>query len=80
MRLLTDNSGLQIDEHGTWHVLSSASLAKESVEGVVSATDSLVGWHLAVWLDAVLQAVEFPAGISNLDTGLSNVDRDTLTL
>ena len=80
LRLLTDDGGLQIDEHCTWHMLSSASLAKEGVEGVVSATDSLVGRHLTVWLYAVLQAVELPAGISNLDTSLSNVDRDTLTL
>ena len=61
-------------------MLSSASLAKEGVERIVSATDSLVRRHLSVGLDAMLKTVELPAGISNLDTGLSNVDRDTLTL
>jgi hypothetical protein len=61
-------------------VFASSSLAEESVEGVVSAADSLVGRHLAVRLDTVLETVELPAGISNLDTGLSHVDRDTLTL
>ena len=61
-------------------MLSSSGLAKEGVEGVVSATNSLVRRHLAVGLDAVLETVELPAGISNLDTGLSSVDRDTLTL
>jgi hypothetical protein len=30
--------------------------------------------HLAIWLDAVLQAVELPAGITNLDTSLADVD------
>ena len=30
--------------------------------------------HLAIGLDAVLQAVELPAGISDLDTGLADVD------
>jgi hypothetical protein len=30
--------------------------------------------HLAIGLDAVLQAVELPAGVSDLDTGLADVD------
>jgi len=29
-------------------------------------------------LDAVLKAVELPAGVSDLDTGLANVNRDNL--
>ena len=78
--ILTYNGRLQIDKDSTWHVFSSSSLAEEGVEGVVSATDSLVRGHLAVRLDTVLKTVEFPAGISNLDTSLSDVDRDTLTL
>ncbi|PWA29442.1 hypothetical protein CCH79_00017068, partial [Gambusia affinis] len=36
--------------------------------------------HLSVRLDPMLQAVELPAGIANLDTGLTNVDGDALTL
>ena len=35
---------------------------------------------MAIRLDAVLQAVELPAGIANLTAGLANVDTDTLTL
>ena len=35
--------------------------------------------HLAIRLDAVLQAVELPAGIADLDTGLADVDADNLT-
>jgi hypothetical protein len=35
--------------------------------------------HLAIGLDAVLKAVELPAGISDLDTGLADVDGDDLT-
>ena len=76
----TDNSGLQVDKNSTGYVLPGARLAEESVEGVVPASDSLVRGHLAVWLDTVLQTVELPAGIANLHTGLSNVDRDALTL
>lgn len=32
--------------------------------------------HLSVRLDAVLQAVELPASIADLATGLANVDGD----
>ena len=60
-------------------MLSSSSLAKEGVKGVISATDGLVGRHLAVRLDTVLETVELPAGITNLATGLANVDGDTLS-
>ena len=61
-------------------MLSGASLAEEGVEGVVAAADGLVGGHLTVGLDAMLQAVQLPAGIAHLDPGLSHVDGDALTL
>ena len=80
MTFLTYYSGLQVYEDSTWHVFAGSSLAKEGVEGVVSTADSLVRRHLTVGLDTVLETVELPAGISYLDTGLSDVDRDTLTL
>jgi hypothetical protein len=35
--------------------------------------------HLAIGLNAVLKAVKLPAGITNLDTGLADVDGDDLT-
>jgi hypothetical protein len=35
--------------------------------------------HLAIGLDAVLQAVQLPAGVTDLDTGLADVDADNLT-
>ena len=61
-------------------MLSGASLAEEGVEGVVAAADGLVGGHLTVGLDAVLQAVQLPACIADLDSGLPHVDGDALTL
>ena len=36
--------------------------------------------YLAIGLDAVLEAVELPASVSNLDPGLADVDRDAFTL
>ena len=32
-----------------------------------------------MYLNAMLEAVEFPAGISDLNTGLTNVDRNALS-
>jgi hypothetical protein len=55
-------------------VLAGTRLAEEGVEGIVAAADGLVRGHLTVWLDAVLKAVELPAGISDLDTGLADVN------
>ena len=44
-------------------------------------TDLLVRGHDgAVRLDAVLQAVQLPASIAHLDTGLANVDGEAFTL
>ena len=55
-------------------MLAGAGLAEEGVEGVVSATDRLVAGHLAVRLDAMLQAVQLPACIADLYSGLADVD------
>jgi hypothetical protein len=76
---LVNDSRLQIYKNSAGNMLSGSSFAEESVECIVSATDSFVAGHLAIRLNAVLEAVKFPASISNLDTGLSNVDRDALS-
>ena len=47
---------------------------EESVERVISSPNSLVRGHLAIRLDAVLETVELPAGVTNLDAGLPNVN------
>lgn len=54
---LVADGGLQVDVHRAGDVLAGAGLAEESVEGVVAPPDSLVSGHLAVRLDAVLEAV-----------------------
>ncbi len=72
---LIADRGLQVDEDATRNVLASTSLREEGVEGVIATADSLVGGHLAVGLDAVLKAVELPAGVTSLDTSLAKVKR-----
>ena len=76
----TDYGRLQVHKHSPGDVLARPGLAEKGIEGVVPATNGLVRGHLAVWLDTVLQTVELPAGIADLHSGLSNVDRDALTL
>jgi len=71
---LIDNGWLEIEEDGSWDVLSGTSLREEGVEGVVTTTDRFIGWHLTVWLDSVLKAEELPTGVTDLDTGLTDVD------
>ena len=71
---LINDGGLQIEEHTSGDVLSSSSLGEESVEGIISTSNGLVGGHLSVGLDSVLEAEEFPTGVTDLDTGLSNVN------
>ena len=56
------------------------SLGKEGVERVVGDADGLVGGHLPIGLDAVLQAIELPARVPHLATGLANVDGDAFPL
>ena len=61
---LINDGGFQVKEDATWDVLAGTSLGEEGVERVVAAADSLVGGHLAVRLDAVLEAVKLPASVT----------------
>jgi len=71
---LINDGWLKIEEDGSWDVLTSTSLGEEGVEGIITTTDGFVGWHLTIWLDSVLEAEELPAGVTDLDTGLSDMD------
>ena len=71
---LIDDGGLEIEEDSAGNVLASTSLGEEGVESIVATTDGLVGRHLTVWLDTVLEAEELPAGVTDLDTSLTDVD------
>jgi hypothetical protein len=60
-------------------VLASTSLREKSVERVITTTDGLVGRHLPIRLDTVLQAIQLPTGVTGLDTGLNNMNRQHFT-
>jgi hypothetical protein len=70
---------LEVDQHSTRDVLASSSLREEGVERVIATADGLVRRHLSVRLDTVLEAVQLPAGIAGLDSGLADVDGKALT-
>jgi len=74
-----NDSWFEIKEDTSWDMFTSTSFTEESVEGIITTTNSLVRWHLAVWLDSVLKAEEFPTGITNLDTGLTDMDRNNFS-
>jgi hypothetical protein len=61
-------------------MFAGAGLAEERVEGVVTAANGLVGRHLTIGLDPVFQAVQLPACIAHLDTGLAHMDGKTFPL
>lgn len=76
----TNDSGFQVHKHSSGDMLPCPRLAEKGIERIVSSTNSFVTGHLSIRLDPMFQAVEFPAGIANLNTSLTNVDGDTLTL
>ena len=76
---LIDDGGLEIEEDGSGDVLSGSGFGEEGVEGIITATDSLIRWHLSIRLNSVLEAEEFPTSITDLNTSLTNVNGDDLS-
>jgi len=70
-----NDGGLQIDKDGPWDVLSSTVLGEEGIDFLSRG----VVWHQSVRGDAVFKAVEFPARVSKLDSGLADVDANDLS-
>lgn len=61
-------------------MFASTSLAKEGGEGIIGSPNGSVSGHLPIWFNPMLQTIQFPAWIANLDTSLTNMDGDALTL
>ena len=59
-----DHGRFQVNKDGAGDVFAGAGLGEERVERVVTATDGLVGRHLAIRGNAMLEAVQFPAGVT----------------
>ncbi|MDD0717170.1 hypothetical protein PS013_24000, partial [Shigella sonnei] len=63
---LIDDSGLKVNKNSTGDVLPSASLTEEGVESIITTPNGLVTGHLTISLNAMLEAVELPARVSDL--------------
>jgi len=73
---IIDYRGFQIEVDAARYIFAMTGLAEEGVEG-----DRLVGvlsglGEGSVGVDSVLKAIEFPARGTDLDTSLTNVERD----
>ena len=71
---LINHGGLQVYKHGPGHVLARPGLGKEGVVGVVLAARRLIRGHGTIGANTVLEAVQLPAGVTDLATGLADVD------
>ena len=66
-------SGLKVQKDRAWDKLASTSFRKEGAKSVIFG---LLGRHLSIGGDAMLETEELPASISYLDTSLTNVQVD----
>ncbi len=59
---------------------TALSFAKECVKRVVFNADSRIGRHKSIGLNAVLETVQFPACIADLNACLTDMYTDYFTL
>jgi hypothetical protein len=76
---LVDDGGLEVEHNAAGDVLAGAGFGEEGVVRVILDADCLVGGHGTVGLNSVLKAEKFPAGVTSLDTSLTDVDGDDFT-
>jgi hypothetical protein len=60
-------------------VLASAGFGKERIKGIIPTADGFIRGHLAIGLNAVLQAEQLPACVADLHAGLTDVNAQSLT-
>lgn len=78
--ILTYYSWFQVHHYSPWHMFPSDCFIEKCSKRVIIVELIMQILERAIWLNAVLQAEEFPACISYLNSSLTNMDRDTLTL
>jgi len=69
-----NNGWFEIKEDTSGDVFTGTGFTEEGVESIITTTNGFVRWHLSIGLDSVLKAEEFPAGVTYLDTALTDVD------
>jgi hypothetical protein len=75
-----DDRGFQVDKDGSRDVLSTTGIREEGAKGVLFLSRGRLVRRLdSIRSDAMFQAVQLPARISQLDSGLANVNRDNFS-
>jgi hypothetical protein len=59
-----NDGGFKIKKNGSWNMLSSSGFGEKSIKSIISTSDGFIRWHLTVWLDSMLKAEKFPAGVT----------------
>lgn len=75
---LVNYGGLQIDKYGSGNVFFRVGFSKKSAKRIVFLV--FVFRHSSIRLNAMLQTVQFPARITNLNASLTDVYRNNLSL
>lgn len=78
--ILSYYSWFQVYYYSSWHMLPSDSFIEKCGKRVIVVELIVLILEGAIWLNAVLQAEEFPARISYLNSSLADMNRDALTL
>lgn len=77
---LINDSRFQIDENCPGNMFPGPSFTEESIKTVVPTTDSFVRWHLPVRLDPMFEAIQLPARVSDLNSGLTDMNGNAFPL
>jgi hypothetical protein len=70
------DGGLEIDKDGTGDVVSGGGLTEEGVERFVDTARGIIRGHGTVGRDSMLEAVQLPTVVTDLDAGLAQMDGD----
>jgi hypothetical protein len=71
---LINDGRFKIEEHTSRDMFAGTSFREKGVEGIITSSDGLVRRHLTIRLDTMFKAVQLPAGITNLNTGLTKMN------
>jgi hypothetical protein len=50
------------------------SLTEEGIKAVITASKSLIRWHLTIRLNTMFKTVQLPTSVANLHSSLPNMD------
>jgi len=77
---LIDGGGVKIDEERTRNMLPTAGLSEEGLEGTGVTNVLGIGVNATISTEAVLEEVELPGRVTQLGTGLADVEVKNLAL